>query len=198
MGDSDAGGGGIDQRLVRALAHPLRIEILHVLEAGPSSPSQIAGVLDQRLGNVSYHMSVLLKYDCVELVDTRPARGAVQHRYRLKPGVAVGSGTWKEVPQSLRSYTAADTLSGFIKRAVEALDGGTMESREGSGLSWLPLLIDEIGWEELRHLLSSVEERFRVIAEKSAKRLEDPAKGISAIVGVAAFEAAGHRDVGSS
>lgn len=75
----------LDQDLVRALAHPLRLQILQALGNGPSSPKQISDLLGERLSNVSYHVRVLDKCNCIQLVETRPARGALEHIYRVKP-----------------------------------------------------------------------------------------------------------------
>ncbi len=197
MAKKDEGGGEVDQQIVRALAHPLRVEILRVLEKGPNSPSQISAVLDERLGNITYHMTVLVKCGCVELYETKPVRGAVEHFYKVQPHGAIGSGAWKEVPPALRTHWASSALAGFISRAVEALDTGTVEAREGSGISWLPLIVDETGWKELRRILGRVEARFRAVGEKSAERLDDLQDGIPVIVALAAFETAGRKDTGS-
>ena len=94
MGKKDEGG-EVDQQMVRALAHPLRVEILRQLEEGPSGPKRLADRIGEKLGNVSYHMKVLLECDCIELVETIPQRGAVEHIYKLKPNGAMGSQTWK-------------------------------------------------------------------------------------------------------
>jgi DNA-binding transcriptional ArsR family regulator len=73
----------IDQRLVRAVGHPLRVEILEVLLAqSDRSPTQIAKHLERRLGNVSYHVNVLRDCEVIELVGTRPRRGAIEHFFR--------------------------------------------------------------------------------------------------------------------
>lgn len=197
MGKKDDGR-DVDQQMVRALAHPLRVKILRQLEQGPSGPKRLADRMDEKLGIVSYHMMVLLKYDCIELLETIPQRGAVEHIYILKPNGAMGSRTWKAVPQALRTRFAGTALADFTRRAVEALDAGTTESREGSGVTWLPLNVDEPGWMELLGVLGNVEERFRAVADKSAERLENPRDGISVIVAVAAFEIAGGEDVENS
>lgn len=197
MGEKDEGR-DVDQQLVRALAYPLRVEILRQLEKGPSGPQRLADRMGEKLGNVSYHMKVLLKCDCIELVETIPQRGAVEHIYSLKPDGALGSRTWKAVPAALRTRYAGTALADFTTRAVEALDAGTAESREGSGVTWLPLRVDEPGWKELRGVLGNVEKRFRAVADKSAKRLESPRAGIPVIVAVAAFEIASEQDVESS
>jgi DNA-binding transcriptional ArsR family regulator len=73
----------IDQRLVRAVAHPLRVEILEVLVGkGEMSPTQIADTLQSKPGNVSYHVNVLRDCEVLELVRTEPRRGALEHYYR--------------------------------------------------------------------------------------------------------------------
>jgi DNA-binding transcriptional ArsR family regulator len=194
MGKKDEGG-EVDQQMVRALAHPLRVEILRRLEEGPSGPKRLSDRMGEKLGNVSYHMKVLLKCDCIELVETIPQRGAVEHIYKLRGRGTTGARAWKAVPPSLRSHYAGTALADFTNRAVEALDAGTVESREGSGVTWLPLNVDEQGWKELIRVLGNVEERFRAVADKSAERLGSPRDGVPVIVAVAAFEIASGKDV---
>lgn len=192
------GEGEVDQNMVRALGHPLRVEILRLLEEGPSGPKRLSDRIGEPLGSVSYHMKVLFRCECVELIETIPSRGAVEHIYKLKPRGAIGSGTWKEVPPALRTHYAGSTLAAFTSRAIEALDAGTAESREGSGVTWLPLDVDEQGWKELHRVLGNVEKRFRGIADKSAERMNGAKAGIPVIVAVAAFEAASGKDVNPS
>lgn len=193
MGKKDEGR-DLDQQMVRALAHPLRVEILRHLEEGPSGPKRLSDRIGEKLGNVSYHMKVLHKYQCIELVKTIPQRGAVEHIYRLKPGGVIGARDWKEVPPALRTHYAGSALAGFTNRAIEALEAGTAESREGSGVTWLPLNVDERGWKELLRVLGSVEDSFRAVADKSAERMESPMDGVPVIVAVAAFEVGGGKN----
>ncbi|HEY5053068.1 MAG TPA: helix-turn-helix domain-containing protein [Solirubrobacterales bacterium] len=72
----------IDQQLLKVLAHPLRVRILAVLSERVTSPAQMAEEFNENLSRVSYHVNVLLKYECIELVGTRPRRGATEHFYR--------------------------------------------------------------------------------------------------------------------
>lgn len=188
-GDDDE----LDRELIRALAHPLRVQILKSLEDGPQSPIQISNRSGKPLGTVSYHMRVLLDCGCVELVNTIPRRGAVEHVYKLTPRGGIGNRAWQDVPKSLRRGLVGGALDGFTTRAVEALQTGAMESREGSGITWLSLMVDERGWKELRQVTKDVEARFHRVAKKSAERLKDPRDGIAVIVAVAAFEKAGEK-----
>lgn len=186
---------GFEQRMVRAVSHPVRVEILRLLEEGPSGPNRLSVRMGEKLGTVSYHMKVLLECGCVELLETIARRGAVEHIYQLTSNGVLGSRTWKEVPPSLRTHYAGSALAAFTTRAVEALDAGTAESREGSGVTWLSLSVDEQGWKELRQVLDKVEKRFRSVGGKSAERMESSGDGIPVIVAVAAFEVATGEDV---
>lgn len=72
--------------LLRSLKHPLRVKIMMKMTDGePYSPSSLAEALGEPIGNVSYHMRLLLENRQISLVRTAPRRGAVEHFYRLKP-----------------------------------------------------------------------------------------------------------------
>jgi DNA-binding transcriptional ArsR family regulator len=78
----------IDQRLVKAIAHPLRVEILEAFVAdGELSPVLISKRLEQPIGNVSYHVNVLRDCEVIELSSTRQRRGALEHFFRPAPTV---------------------------------------------------------------------------------------------------------------
>jgi DNA-binding transcriptional ArsR family regulator len=72
-----------DNDLLVALRHPVRREILRAMGGEVAiSPREIAGVLQQPLSNVSYHVRVLADCGAVSLVSTKPVRGSMQHFYR--------------------------------------------------------------------------------------------------------------------
>jgi DNA-binding transcriptional ArsR family regulator len=71
--------------LAKALAHPLRIEILLRLTNGPFGHYEIARGLEGSLNLIAYHLRVLSKYGMVEVAETRQERGATLHIYRLTP-----------------------------------------------------------------------------------------------------------------
>lgn len=74
----------------RALAHPVRARILTELEKRPASPSQLADVVGESVGVVSYHVRVLTEAGLAELVGTVPKRGALQHFYAVRDHGTVG------------------------------------------------------------------------------------------------------------
>lgn len=77
--DNDPSG---DQRLLKALAHPLRARALPLFADGPISPIQVARQLEVDVSHIAYHIRVLRNLGFIELVETRQRRGALEHFYR--------------------------------------------------------------------------------------------------------------------
>lgn len=69
--------------LIWAIAHRLRREILRAItDSGePCSPTQLAGKLELPLSTAAYHVTILRRFEAVELADEQMARGAVEHFY---------------------------------------------------------------------------------------------------------------------
>ena len=77
------------------LLHPTAQRILAVMaqaETMTVSPKQLADEMSEPIGNISYHVGTLAgarasspfhDSPLLELVDTEPRRGAVEHFYRL-------------------------------------------------------------------------------------------------------------------
>jgi predicted transcriptional regulator len=73
----------IDQQLAKALSSDLRAQALTLISKGIASPKLIAAELGLDLRNVAYHVRVLKRLGCIELVETEKRRGAVEHIYRV-------------------------------------------------------------------------------------------------------------------
>ena len=63
-----------DAKLAKAYAHPLRIQILGLLDNRIASPREIAAELGTPLSNTSYHVRQLVSLGFVELVGRRASR----------------------------------------------------------------------------------------------------------------------------
>jgi hypothetical protein len=186
----------IDQRLVKALAHPLRIKILEILTERVASPNRLSGDLDAGLSHVAYHTRALAKCGCLELIDTAQRRGATEHFYKASPHSFIGDRIWRRVPRSLLGGVSGATLQSFMDRAVAALEAGTIDRREDTTLYWMPILLDEQGWDRVTAAMEETVDEVLAVQAESRKRLaESKGRGaISAIVGVASFETPGSRE----
>ena len=113
---------GVEQIVAKAFAHPLRVQILIILNERVASPNLLSQQLDQSLNLVAYHVRVLEKYDCIELVDTKQRRGATEHFYRATRRQFLSDDEWARMPESLRPGLAGAMLKSVfddIERRVE-------------------------------------------------------------------------------
>jgi DNA-binding transcriptional ArsR family regulator len=181
----------IDPRLVRALSHPLRIQILEVLTERVASPNLIAGELGVGLSHVAYHTRALERCGCLELVETAQRRGATEHYYKARPHAFIGNRAWRKVPRAVRSGVTAAALQTFMDKAVTALEAGAIDGREDTTFSWMPVHLDEQGWREITAILAEATERVLAAQaaadERAAESDRDP-RTISAVVALANFE----------
>lgn len=182
----------IDQRLVRSVAHPLRIKILEALSDHVASPNTLAERFETDLSGVAYHTRALDRLGALELVDTGRVRGAIEHFYKATPRAFVGDPEWRKVPPSLLSGVSAATLQTFLDKAITALEAGTLDGRSDTVFRWMPLCLDEEGWKEVVAIMEEATKLMLTAHLRSQDRLnESGGHSVSVVVGQAAFETAG-------
>ncbi|MGE5281143.1 MAG: ArsR/SmtB family transcription factor [Chloroflexota bacterium] len=180
---------GVDQKLVKALAHPLRVEILTILNERMASPNELSKELDEGLSQVSYHVKVLKDFDCIEMVKTEPRRGAVEHYYRATSRAFLSDADWKKLPESIKPGMSAAFIKMIVTDVIGALNGGAFDARDDRHVSWTPGVVDEQGWEESVDLANETLEKFIKIHAGSAKRLaKSGEEGIPATAVVMNYE----------
>lgn len=160
-----------DPRLVKGLAHPLRIHILRVLETRVASPSEIAEEIGAPLGNVSYHVRFLARVGLIELTSTKPRRGAVEHYYRAVGRISVTDQAWAQVPDVVKSGMISATLDQAGRVISAAAAGGGFDRRDAV-VARREMLLDEQGFAQLASELNGLLERVKEIERESAERLE--------------------------
>jgi DNA-binding transcriptional ArsR family regulator len=182
----------IDQRLVKALAHPLRVQILDILTERVASPNSLSEQLETGLTHVAYHTRTLDKCGCLELVDTARRRGATEHFYKATPDAFIGARHWRRVPVTVRGAVSAATLQTFLDKAVAALEAGTLDGRSDTIFRWMPLRLDQKGWEEMVAILEETTNRILSVHLRSQDRLaaSGEREAISTVIGMAGFETA--------
>ena len=180
----------IDQRMVKALGHPLRVSILTLLNEKVASPNQLSQELEEPLGNVSYHTRMLASLGVIELVDTQPRRGAVEHFYRALQRPFFSDADWGELPVSARRSVFDAILHQAWKEVGIAAASGGFE-RADTHVSHTPLVLDRDGYDAVAALLADVVEKATEIQEESAGRLEDAeAHGVPTEMVIMHFERA--------
>ena len=160
----------VDSRLAKALAHPLRVQLLAALNQGVASPNELAKKLGEPLTNVSYHVRMLHDLGTIELVDTEPRRGALEHYYRAVMRPFFGERDWKKLPKNARNSISDAVLQLVWDDASSAIKDGLFDERDDRHLSRSVLALDERGWEDLHELLAETLDRAMQIQADSASR----------------------------
>jgi len=182
-----------DRWFVRALSHPVRVEILELLQEREASPTEMKRAIGGTLNLVNYHLKVLVDCGCVEVTRTEPVRGAVKHFYRALPRSFFGHRDLRDVPASIRGGATEMSLRTFSKAFRRAAEAGNVES-EDAILSWMSLAVDELGREEAIAASEQVLERYELIARQSRERAAASEEPLAAlVVGVASFDAGADR-----
>jgi DNA-binding transcriptional ArsR family regulator len=71
-----------DADVLKALNHPVRRQVMSMLDDGIASPKELAGRLGLSIPSVSYHVGILRDLGLIKVVRETPRRGAVERHYK--------------------------------------------------------------------------------------------------------------------
>lgn len=158
--------------MIKALAHPTRVDILNVLIEGPSSPSRIARQLDNvSLNLTSHHIKVLRELDCVELQEEVRHGGRTEHIYRLTKRPMFTTEEWEEVDPRDGQFLTLDILRVVSEEVRQGLLNRGFDGHDRH-LSRTPLAVDREGWQEVSKILDRALYELFEVGERSAERAE--------------------------
>jgi DNA-binding transcriptional ArsR family regulator len=165
-----------DPRVIKALTHPLRVQILGALEERTASPSELADEIGAPLGNVSYHVRQLHALGLIKLVKKTPRRGAIEHHYKALVQPPITDEAWAGQPGLVRESVVGSSL-GQLGEAVNAAAAGGGFRRPEAQLVREELELDATGFRDIAKELARSLERVAKIREDAAKRLEKSGDG---------------------
>ena len=162
---------GVEQIVAKAFAHPLRVQILIILNEKVASPNMLAQQLDESLNLVAYHVRVLEKYDCIEHVDTKQRRGATEHFYRATRRQLLSDDQWASMPASLRPGMAEAILKSIFEDIESASKSGMLDKVDDVHVTRTPLVVDNQGWSDISDLLQGALDRLLEIQGEASERM---------------------------
>jgi hypothetical protein len=181
MEGSEVEGKERSETICGVLKHPLRVRILEVLNEGPRSPSQFVeeGLVprdqfnnyNQALSLASYHFRALEREGCLEIIESIPRRGAIEHVYRGKARVYFTDADFEAMPQEQRRKLSRISMQGLVARADRAIQEDTFDARSDRHLTWMPMHLDERGWGEVIKALAETFGELTQIREDAGDRL---------------------------
>ena len=131
------------ERLYKGLTHPLRYRILTLLNDRQWSPNELSEELPEGLSQVSYHVKVLCKLDLIELTETRPARGAVEHFYKAVERPIIDLDMARDMPRSGRHIVIGGILEEINEDVNESIRTGAFDSRPDYHCARFPMLLTD-------------------------------------------------------
>ena len=109
---------------MRALAHPTRVRMMHLLRDEPLSASELARRLEIRFGSAQYHLRSLARAGIALKVGERSRRGGTEVLYRVPHDIRVDEGP--DTPIAMRRAMDRAYVGEVIRRmddaSVERLD----------------------------------------------------------------------------
>lgn len=181
-------------RVLHALGHPIRRQILRSLVRADGSASSISRELELDLSVVSYHLNQVLAKECgvVEMVKAIERRGALEKIYALR-FESLGGGDPFPRAATAEGVRPMSVEECFIV-AVAAMDEAPFGDLPGSTWEWSLARVDAEAWQEICDAREEFDRRAKAAVEASCKR--GHAKDTrDVVVGAATFPAEDLREV---
>lgn len=162
-----------NKAVVTGMHNELRAQILILLNERVASRPELCKELGASFDSVRYEMEVLKKTKppLIELVHEKPVRGTVEKFYRATTQAYLDPSEWPGVPDAVKAGMRGSLLGLLVDDAVAAVQDGTFDSLPNAHMSWMPMILDEQGWEELTAILLRTMEEALAVKEGSAERL---------------------------
>jgi DNA-binding transcriptional ArsR family regulator len=160
-----------DAKVAKALAHPLRVRILRILEERTASPRELALELDTDLSALSYHVRTLHRMGFIELVEQKRRRAALESYYRATSLPVVTREAWVEMPGLVKRQFVSGVISQIGDEVNRAVEAGGFEGPDAH-LSRVGLTLDRQGYKELGERLTALLDELQEIGREAAERLK--------------------------
>lgn len=165
----------VDVGVVKAIGHPLRMQLLTRLNERVASPVELARELDESVQLVSYHVRILRDLGFVELVSTTPRRGAIEHHYRAVRRPYFSDEDFASLPTNARAAISGTVLENVFLHAAGAHDTGAFDAKTDTHVSATDLVLDEEAFAEISGMLNEVIDRAMDLQAKAMTRVRDGA-----------------------
>lgn len=155
-------------RLAVVYANPTRLRIVTELWMREMSPQTYWSAFGGgTLKSIERHFKILTEYGWLRLVEKKKVgdRGWPQSFYRATEAAVFDTKTWCSLPYSIRFAFSCGTFEQLIERVVEAMKAGTFDARDDRHLSWVPLALDQHGWDRV---ISRLDALFESLSEEQA------------------------------
>jgi DNA-binding transcriptional ArsR family regulator len=164
----------VDPDFVKAIGHPVRVEILSECGLAPISVTEYRSKRKSRLSRqtVEHHFAVLVGCGAIEEVGSRRERGGLVRYYAASARAMFSEEDFNRLPPAVRGSLSALAFSTLWERIQESLLAGTVDSHPERHLTWMPLELDLEGFLEVIGWLDEIFYRVKPAEAEAKKRME--------------------------
>lgn len=180
-------------RLAAAMTHPIRLQTMTALAERTATPRQIAEQIGEPINNVAYHVNILARLGCVELIETRPAGGGrvAEHVYRATQMAYFDDDAWAQLGDQEKLNVVAVIMQQVTVDVAKAMASGTFYEPDDNHLSRSPMVVDQEGWRETIELLDETLDRLAAIQERVDERSDGTEETLHTKVAILHFHSPG-------
>jgi hypothetical protein len=182
----------LPERLTKIFTHPLRAQLLALLNEQPGSPHDLKVRLETRgdeqsLNLIAYHVQVLHRCRAVELVDTESTGGSTKHIFAANRKMLIDGDDWLELPDDAQIGICANAIGEAVERAQAALEHGTIV-KDDPVIVNLRLDVDDEAWELIRERVTIAWDQLEQVQPEAINRTPDPGKRFPVTVSLLAYK----------
>jgi hypothetical protein len=182
----------LPERLSNVFSHPLRAELLALLNEQPGSPQDLMERLaargePQTLDLIAYHVRVLERNNAIQLVDTESTNGTTKHVYAANRKMLIDGDDWLELPDDAQISICANAIGEAVERAQTALQHGTIQ-KDDPVIVNLRLDADEAAWAHIRERVMIAWDEIESLQPDVIARTPDPTKRFPVTVSLLAYK----------
>ncbi|NUR73894.1 MAG: helix-turn-helix transcriptional regulator [Hamadaea sp.] len=160
-----------DPQAIRALAHPLRLDLLELLGTiSPATAAQCGRILGVPQANCSFHLRQLAKYGFVE--DAGPGEDRRERQWRISvktPRLQIDSGDDHLLGQQIGNVVV-DREMAAIRAYLDRVQDETPEWRDGLGMATAVLKLTAAEAADLAAKWRALLEPYQADADKADAR----------------------------
>lgn len=145
-----------DIHQIKALADPLRQQILGAFVREPRTTKQVATLLGQPPTRLYRHVDLLERVGLIRLIETRPKRGTIEKYFQAIASRFAVAGHIAGEAGSLVEETFAKAFASVQKDIRRAVESGQIDAASGSGETVMALGTLRISSEDLPELQNRI------------------------------------------
>ena len=163
--------------MIQALSHPLRIIILGSLKDRIRTQATLARMLEVNPPQLAYHLKVLHDLELIQPAGQVPQRQGRERAYEVIPPSFTRLLPYTGDQVVRQGKAAGPVFQAMVEGGLAALEAGMLDAGDATHLSYISLVLDDKGWEEVARAISESEERISQAQANAARRLADAGGG---------------------